>query len=75
MKRFIEVAEYDNSWPTRFEAEASKLSRVFQHNVVGIQKDRLAAKFTHNNIAYMKGKNSLVKGLIERAMKWKAQQC
>jgi GrpB-like predicted nucleotidyltransferase (UPF0157 family) len=180
MKKFIEVAEYDNSWPTRFEAEASKLSRVFQHSVVGIhhigtravpgltakptidllielkvgtpvpdyypdmrqlgyesrgecldaaipgtpgryyfpkffdsqhvihvhvcheghsqikellglrdylrthaseakahgiQKARLAVKFTHNNIAYMQGKDSLVKGLIERAMKWKAQQC
>ena len=36
MKRSIEVVEYDNSWPARFEAEASKLSRVFQHSLVGI---------------------------------------
>ena len=40
----------------------------------GAHKARLAARFTHDNIAYMKGKDALVKGLIERAMQWRTQQ-
>jgi GrpB-like predicted nucleotidyltransferase (UPF0157 family) len=173
VKRCIEVVEYDSGWPARFEAEASKLARVFKPHLIGIHhigstavpglaakptidilievkfgtsvseydeamrrlgyecrgecldavipgtpgryyfpkivdsqhvthvhvcheghfqiaelldlrdylrthssesaeygahKARLAAKFTHNNIAYMKGKDELVKGLIEKAL-------
>jgi GrpB-like predicted nucleotidyltransferase (UPF0157 family) len=40
----------------------------------GVHKGRLAEKFTYNNIAYMKGKDDLVKGLIERAMQWQANK-
>lgn len=39
----------------------------------GTHKTKLAAKYTSNNVAYMERKDFLVKALIEKAMKWKAQ--
>jgi GrpB-like predicted nucleotidyltransferase (UPF0157 family) len=40
----------------------------------GAHKARLATQFTHDNIAYMHGKDALVKELIAKAKQWKAQQ-
>jgi GrpB-like predicted nucleotidyltransferase (UPF0157 family) len=40
----------------------------------GRHKTRLAAKFAHDKVAYVKAKDAMVKGIIERAMQWKAQQ-
>jgi GrpB-like predicted nucleotidyltransferase (UPF0157 family) len=40
----------------------------------GACKARLAADFAQDNMGYMRGKDALVKALIEKAMEWKAQQ-
>jgi len=42
--------------------------------VYGAHKARLAETFVHNNLAYMNGKDVLVKDLVKRAMEWKAEQ-
>jgi len=37
----------------------------------GIHKARLAADFVHDNVAYMRAKDAMVKELLARAMHWK----
>jgi GrpB-like predicted nucleotidyltransferase (UPF0157 family) len=37
----------------------------------GIHKARLADEFVHDNVAYMRGKDPMVKEILGRAMQWK----